>query len=197
MQYCKGLTTLSAEAMYWLRRADSLSALCVSSPWPLEGSGAAHIMAKLREMRLYLTGTIIQLSISRPVFDRRRTKKQAFSNVFHRKRLAIYPLRWYNETVSTTEVRHKKLFRCREHRLSWYRPGLPFRAVLCRLLTCYFYNILFLSIMQLFFAFSILTISNLRQKPDGQRTETLVPSGFFVYGAPAADRPLFWPACRR
>jgi len=96
-------------------------------------------MAKLREMRLYLTGPIIQLSISRPVFDRRRTKKQAFSNVFHRKRLAIYPLRWYNETVSTTEVRHKKLFRCREHRLSWYRPGLPFRAVLCRLLTCYFF----------------------------------------------------------
>ena len=143
-------------------------------------------------MRLYLTGPIIQLSISRPVFDRRRTKKQAFSNVFHRKRLAIYPLRWYNETVSTTEVRHKKLFRCREHRLSWYRPGLPFRAVLCRLLTCYFYNILFLSIMQLFFAFSILTISNLRQKPDGQRAETLVPFGFFVYGAPAADRPLFF-----
>lgn len=141
---------------------------------------------------MYLTGPIIQLSISRPVFDRRRTKKQAFSNVFHRKRLAIYPLRWYNETVSTTEVRHKKLFRCREHRLSWYRPGLPFRAVLCRLLTCYFYNILFLSIMQLFFAFSILTISNLRQKPDGQRAETLVPFGFFVYGAPAADRPLFF-----
>jgi len=32
VQYCKGLTTLSAEAMYWLRRTDSLSALCVSSP---------------------------------------------------------------------------------------------------------------------------------------------------------------------
>ena len=41
-------------------------------------SGAAHIMAKLREMRLYLTGTIIQLSISRPVFDRRRTKNKPF-----------------------------------------------------------------------------------------------------------------------
>lgn len=82
LHFCKGLTTLSAEAMYWLRRADSLSVLCVSSAVTAVGtSGAAHVVAKLREMRLYLTGTIIQFCIVKLRLQLTNKKDKSFPTI--------------------------------------------------------------------------------------------------------------------
>ena len=64
------------------RRTDSLSVLCVSSAVTAAGtSGAAHTVAKLREMRLYLTGTIIQFCIVKLRLQLTNKKDKSFPTI--------------------------------------------------------------------------------------------------------------------
>ena len=64
------------------RRADSLSVLCVSSAVTAASfSGAAHVVAKLREMRLYLTGTIIQFCIVKLLLQLTNKKDKPFPTI--------------------------------------------------------------------------------------------------------------------
>ena len=82
LHFCKGLTMLSTRTMYSFSQGRlSICPLRFICRDRCFHSGAAHIVAKLREMRLYLTGTIIQFCIVKLLLQLTNKKDKPFPTI--------------------------------------------------------------------------------------------------------------------